>query len=345
MKILRLDIDVEPTNKDVFYNLNQLVASYGKEFYVHFKNRRIPFIVKRRLFKPKDNMPQKAIYKLSIAYTQTTNMHYPTLNMSVGDDDDTPESGHIDYVHRNDEHDLSGTFIVDLAIAFMKFLAVKEVTLTDAARANDGSNKCAFPLAPYLLLKKKTTFYGKWGFKPQQSLYNTSFEDDKAKHKRLCQVLSKLQKIQVKDMLTLLNKMKTTLVSIKDVSILITYDIMIDFETGVMSYDDYDDDWDKKSLEQLLNTIDKTVTHLSPYDKNTIHEMVQTCTCLQFQSLMQFVSFYNMPHNSKIPSTIDVGKKKITNKYSAMFREFNFILSMGSYILDLTAKPSKTTCL
>jgi hypothetical protein len=107
MKILKLDIDIEPTNKDVFYNLNQLVDTYGKEFYVQFKNRRIPFIVKRRLFKPKDNMPQKAIYKLSIAYTQTTDMHYPTLNMSIGDNDNDYNSGFIDYVHRNDEHDLS----------------------------------------------------------------------------------------------------------------------------------------------------------------------------------------------------------------------------------------------
>jgi hypothetical protein len=342
MKILKLE-DSEPINKDVFYNLSQLVATYGKEFYVLFRNRRIPFIVKRRVFKPKDNMKQKAIYKISVAYLQTKDMQYPTLNMSIGEDYRAPESGHIDYVHRNAEHDLSGTYIVDLAIAFMKYVAVNEVTLTDAAMATDSntSSNCKFPLAPYLLLKKKTTFYGKWGFKPSASQYNTSFEDDKMRLKSLCQIVGRIQKTKVEDVIAMLNKWKTTLSTLKDIPKMATYNIIEDFETGIKSDEDYDDDWDYKKLEQLLSKIDKIIGHLTRYEKNTIHEMVQTCTCLEFKSLLQSGSYHRY---SGIPHVIQIGKKKIVNKYFPVFQELGSILSMGSYSLDLTAKQSKGTC-
>lgn len=337
MKILKLDADVVPASTDVFYNLNQVVARYGKKFYVQFKGRRIPFIVKRRLSK------QKFIYKLSIAYTQKNNMIYPTLNMSIGDYDYAPENGYIDYVHRNDEHNLSGTFIVDLAIAFMKYLAVKQVSLADAAKANtnDENKRCTFDLAPYLLLKKNTTFYGKWGFKPELSIYNTSFENEKEKLKRLCKVVSRLQNIQVKDILLLLNKMKSILTKLKDLSKLITYNNYVDLETGVVSEEEYEDEWDTQQLNELLSKLDKLNEFISPYKKNTIHEMVQSCSCSEFKSLLVFGTYYT---NMGIPNVIIVGKKKFVNKYATLFQEFRKILSFGSYVLDLTSKPSVSIC-
>jgi hypothetical protein len=344
MKILKLDHDadrktskVTDTTRDVFANLNQLVTTYGKQFYVQFRNRRIPFIVKRRL----EGRSQKGVYALSIAYTQTHKMNFPTLNMTIGDDSDSPESAYIDYVNRNDEHDLSGTFIVELAITFLTYLGVKEVSLQDAASIDDESNRCRFQLAPYLLLKKNTTFYGKWGFKPLSHLHNTSYEDNKAKQKRLCQIVSRLQKTQIKDMLALLRKTKTTLTTLKDLSKLITYDVMEDFKTGVKSQEGYDDDWDTEKLHELLKYLDKVNNHLMSYQNNTIFEMVQTCTCLEFQSLLQFSGYSYRKLN---PGVIVVGKKKIANKYFAIFQELYEITNGKIYVLDLTTKSSGATC-
>ena len=348
MKILKLDTDAVPYGMDVFDNLSQLVTMYGKEFYVQFKGRRVPFVIRRRLFKHDAHTSRrqlKAIYKLSIAYPKTNNMRFPTLNMSIGDDYYIPASGHIDYVHRNDEHDLSGTFIVELAITFLKFLAVKHVSLADVATADDGSKKCKFELAPYLLLKKNTTFYGKWGFKPQLDFYNTSFDDEKAKLKRLCQVVNVLKKIKVKNILALLTKMRSALIQIatKDITKLVTYNVVEDFETGIKSHEDYNDEWDTHSLNEMVGVLEKVIKSLSPHEHTTIHEMAQTCSCLEFQALLH-VGSYRLHMSMAIPHILVIGKKTITNKYYTIFQELHAIISLQANVLDLTSKPSKATC-
>ncbi len=331
MKTLNLDVDTPPSSKDVFENLNTLFINYGKEFDVKYKGVKVPFVVKRSL-----NTPKKPVYKLSINYTKTHTMKYSTLIMTIKHSgNDEAIIAHIDFVHRNEEHGLTGTYIVNLATDLLKYIGVSKVTLQDAAKTQDAKTKCSLYLTPYLLLKKSVTFYGKWGFKPTANYQgNTSYENDKERVKRLCKLVARLQRVKVRDILMHLATLYKALKSSKETDTIVSYDVAKNHTTGVEEIRYYDDDWDKEGVSAFLDEIALMTKHLMNFAKSTIEEMMQTCSCIEFKAL---IGFFETSH------IVMINKKKYVNKYISLYAEFEHILDGSIYILDLTKKPS-TTC-
>jgi hypothetical protein len=184
-------------------------------------------------------------------------------------------------------------------------------------------------------LKSSTTFYGKWGFKPSLYSGNTSFETNKEKIKRLCQLVSRLQKQKMSSIITNIEKTHDALVGIKDPSTLQTYNITDDYRSGVKEHDNYEDDWDASKIKRLQEKLTSITKYIVKYKNTTLHEMMQHCSCEEFQYLLQAF---------KLPGVLVIGKKKYINKLFPLYHEIHFLLSNSEYVLDLTKKASKSTC-
>lgn len=76
MKILNIDTIESFKLSDTFEILHSIVVNYGKQFIVRFQGKSVPFIIKRRL-------TPRPTYRISIAYTTTHLMMYPTLQIDI----------------------------------------------------------------------------------------------------------------------------------------------------------------------------------------------------------------------------------------------------------------------
>jgi hypothetical protein len=329
MKILNIDT-IEPFKlQNTFEILHSIVENYGKQFIVRYQGKSTPFIIKRRL-------TPRPIYRISIAHTTTHLMRFPTLQIEISQRSNEAFAS-IDYINRNDEHNLSGTFIIELSIKFLKLVGVRDVELTDAASISDPKTQCKFNLTPYLLLKSSTTFYGKWGFKPTLYNGNTSYETTKEKTKRLCQLVSYLQKQKISSILNAMKKINGALSSLKDPTKLQTYSILEDYETGVKAHEYFNDDWNASQIKRIQEHLTDIQNALVKYKKSTVHEMMQLCSCEEFKYLQQV--FVN------VPGVFEIGKNKYINKYVPIYNELLTIYVRSEYVLDLTKPSSKSTCL
>jgi hypothetical protein len=329
MKTLNIDT-IEPFKlANTFEILHSIVDNYGKQFIVHFQGKSIPFIIKRRL-------NPRPTYRISIAHTTTHLMRFPTLQIEISQRSNELFAS-IDYINRNDEHNLSGTFIIELSIKFLKLVGVREVELTDAASITDPKTQRTFNLTPYLLLKSSTTFYGKWGFTPTLVNSNTSYETTKEKTKRLCKLVSYLQKQKISSILNTMKKINGALSSLKDPTKLQTYSILKDYETGVKAHEYFNNDWNASKIKRIQGNLTNIVSALEKYKNATVHEMMQLCSCEEFKYLLQ--AFVN------VPGVFVIGKNKYINKYVPIYNELLIIYVRSEYVLDLTKPSSKSTCL
>lgn len=317
------------TEDDIFKNLDKLLSKYGMNFKIEYDGKIVPIIVKKRV----DD--KEAVYRVSIAYPQTSSMIYPTLSISFGTDDD-PSIADINFVHKNGDYGLSGTYIVNLAVRFLKLLGVKLITLTDAASIYDKQAKCHLQLTPYLLLKKSTTFYGKFGFKPYNSnIYNTSYENDDQSYKILCQRVKEIQKLRVSSFLNHLNKVEKLLNKVGDNPNLIMLYTETDFKRGIPKEQNFEDASGDNATD-VLKIIAKITTSLEKYRSLTVVEMMQHCSCTEFRSLLNYFH--------RLPSIITYKSTKLKHKYQSLFQEMAFIIFRSDYVLDLTQPLDKVSC-
>jgi len=322
MKVLNLQ-KAKPFSSN---HLDAMVAKYGNNFKVKFGDKNVPVIVKRRA----DN----GMYRISVSYFQQVDMKYPTLNLSFYQD-----TAHIDFVHKNGDYGLSGSYLVKLAIALSQFLGVSKITLTDAATVFEKESKCHMQISPFLLLKKSTTFYGQFGFKPRVSHdTNTSYENDNERLQVLCERVEYLQAIKVKKILTFLKQVEMVLKKTKNSNDIFMFTILHDFRTGVSRAVMYGDSEDKEYNEvpQVLETVNNIQLALDKYSSMTIQEMMQKCSCRDYKQLYCFFQ--------ELPSVIIVKKKQLFNEYERIFDELMHIFMNSEYVLDLTQSIETSTC-
>jgi hypothetical protein len=330
MKAKTLDLDADPPV--VLGSADALVARHGTAFNVRFRGKRVPIVVKSGT-----RAPRGRIHVLSVAYMKTESMTYHSLSMTVAADQ--AAEADINYVNRNDDHKLSGAFFVELGLALLKSIGVTRVTLHDAAQAR--SDKCEMPLSLYLLLKKGTTFYGKWGFLPTSD-WSIAYDSDAARTRRLCALTSRLQRMRVGEALGVMRRLAGA-ARAPTVKKLKAYDVLTDFETGVSyvtdstAYGAYTED----ARKELADDWSKTRDDLLKYEGVTVREMVQTCTCVEFNALLRF--FDTFP--GCVEEHLAGGKTRtFSNKYKALFHEFRLVLMGSSYALDMTKPAASGTC-
>ncbi len=323
MKAKTLDLDADPPV--VLASAAELVDRYGKAFHVRFGGKRVPIVVKSGT-----RGQQGRIHVLTVDYTKTEGMTFHSLSMTVPAAD--AAKAEINYVNRNADHGLSGAFFVELGLALLKSIGVTRVTLHDAAHARSG--KCEFPLSLYLLLKKGTTFYGKWGFRPTSD-WSIAYESDAARVRRLCALTARLQRMRLAEALGMMRRLATA-ARATTVKKLKTYDVLTDFETGVSYVADSKTHETEDARKELADSWSKIREDLLEYEDVTVREMMQACTCRKFVSLMSFLGEFP----GYVESTNAKGETRtFSNKYNAMAHELRLILMGSSYALDLT-KPA-----
>ncbi len=320
----------------------QLVKTYGKSFDVLFRKQRVPFVVKTKRMPPKGlRKDERIVYHISIDYVTTQVMTYNTLQMTIDDEKDADLEAHIDYVNRNDEHKLSGAFVVELALALLKHIGVTRVTLYDAATVTmTGKEDCvSFELTPYLLLKKGTTFYGKWGFMPTND-WSVAYETDGQMARRLCALTARLQATKIASVLRIIARLLVLLRSLSSnkTKTLVTYDIVQDYETGVRAVQRYEDDYrSEEALKRFHDGWKATYDVLREFESVTVTEMMASCSCREYNALLRFFR--------EFPGVIEVrkGNSRICNKYNAVFHEWHQIARGSSYARDMD-HPRTGTC-
>lgn len=331
---MRKTLNLDKSNKlfiddSVLTNLDKLISLYGMRFNIEYDGKVVPIVVKRRID------ADSQVYRISIAYPTTQSMEYPTLSMSIGTNEDD-EVADINYVHRNGDYGLSGTYIVQLAVIFLKTIGVRKMALTDAASIYDKNTKCTLQLSPYMLLKKSTTFYGKFGFRPYNpNPFYTAYDNDEQAQNVLCQRVKEVQKLRVSSIITFLQRMEKLLKKAGNSDALQMLVIDKDYVKGIDREYKYEDFYGK-GANHVLHMVGKMINSLEKYKTLTIFQMMQQCTCKEFKSLQKYFMY--------LPSVINYKTTTLKHKSQSMFDEMMNIVFNSSYILDLTQPVRAFTC-
>lgn len=313
-------------------NINKLIKDFGRKFIVSYENKDVPLIIQRRLHTDDD----RYVFSIAINTPTTYDMQYHTLHITLGAYDEDLSVAYIETINKNENLGFSGSFIVKFAISLLKTIGVKEIELQDVATiALEGKKQCLTSLSSYLLLKKATTFYGKFGFKPKLANYtNTSYENDNKMHKRLCSIVTKLQSIKVLEVINYLNKVVKLF---EQHEIIDFIDFAKDFRVGVDVIIEPIYDVKEKTAATAFIT-QRVLKVLSKYDTNTFVEFFEQCTCVEYIAVYNFFV--------KFPSVIVYDKNKtLKNPYKPFLQELNYIQNKVIYSLTLhTRKSSSSTC-
>lgn len=206
MKALKLEsVEYPKVCTSAMRKMIYLIFKNGFQFNVIHKGRNVPLIIIYH-----EVSERITRFQIKIDYPKTSDMKYETLTIILGYDKikkrNKVNHALIEQVNANKEYSLSGTYIVDFAITFLRHLGVKEVTLEDFAnlklKNNSGEEStCNISLSFVSLIKRKETFYSKFGFVPV---------DDEIKHK-ICNLTPYIQKIKIGDIVDGLKKLLNTM--------------------------------------------------------------------------------------------------------------------------------------
>jgi hypothetical protein len=175
------------TANDFKSKAQYLIDVFGNEIKTSFKNKSFTLGVAFN-----DRLADVINVKI-----KANSWHELALKMIIENNRGT--KAYIANIHAYQNLGLTGTFIVKFAIEFMERMGVKEATIYDAARvtydANDpkfhiaGVAGCWFGLSSLLMISDRTTFYGKFGFRPRRQSVTM----------RLCGSADRLRTLAVKD--------------------------------------------------------------------------------------------------------------------------------------------------
>jgi hypothetical protein len=315
---------------DVFANMNRLIKQFGKRFMVLFKAKEVPLLIQKRILN--DN---EYVFSIVIDAPKTYHMKYHTLHITIGEDDDN-QTAYIINVNKNEQFGLSGSYIVKFAIAILQYVSIKRIVLRDLAKTVlEGKRQCTVNLSSYLLLKKATTFYGKFGFQPELSDYtDTSYESNDAMHKRLCYIVNKLHNIKV---LQVLNYLKRILILRDRNKISNIIETQKDYKVGVIENLEPMLPLDEQLVVMTLSA-EKIVKVLLKYENNTFVEVFEQCSCTEYISIYNFFT--------RFPSIIMYDNNKtLKNTCKELFQEMTYILNNVNYVLNLNSDTfTSSTC-
>lgn len=321
-----LDLETPPKffiEDNVFSNLDMIVKKYGLTFKVRYDDKVVPIIIKRYI--TKDN----SIYNISIDYDKMPTMDYYTLVMTIDEDTRDYNTAYIAFINKNAEHNLTGSYIVRFAIRFLKMISVQKIALTDAATLS--VNDVDIDLSPYLMLKSSSTFYGKFGFKPVITNDTTAYESNEDMLKRLCSLVSRLQKVKVKSLINYVDKLQNALAK-ADVKTIEMFHIGKSFDYGIKRI--------IKLRHDYLVTLNTNIEILQPvlqkYKTFNVVDMVKVCTLSEYHSFLKLF---------QIPSKIVIQDVVYLNKNKELFDEIGFICDKFIYLLDTTKKIDSKTCI
>lgn len=313
--------------------MKHIVNTYGETFATKYEDKIIPLIVKPRYI-----TPTSYHFRISINYPSTKNMTYMTLSIHLGyPNDDTgkfqPHNAYIEYVQENVEHGLSGKFIMNFAIAFLDYLGVHKVALYDAATkkmidADNTKKTCQIPLSFLLFVKERATFYGRFGFRPVQSPFDTSFPTSKARLLALCKSGKKLQSIKIQQLVDYLTHLINTFTLLMSdnkkrhkVKLVIR---KIDMETGIPNEFTHNAFLKEQMIEDLQKK--RELLESIGLDK-TLQEVFTSLTCSRYSTL-QIVLVRIME------TEYVINEEVISNEFNDLYNQVAR-LSKGNYELDL----------
>lgn len=171
----------------------------GDQFDIAFKRRRVPLIMRRLV------RSGVTVYMLALAYPQDSRrarwngmqMFVGVTNMDSLPLEASPHQAYMSYVHALPAYRWSGSDMVELGLALARGLGVHSVHLYDAASRSCG-NGSTYDLSLIMLLSRRVTFYGRYGFRPLPStLWDPPYQDTDDALGRLCKLLAGLSRVTV----------------------------------------------------------------------------------------------------------------------------------------------------
>src|SRR3989344_1492657 len=104
--------------------------------------------------------PEVPIYIMRFVQTYKEDDSIGTLEITF-----YPEYPEISNIHRNEDWELKGSVVLDLAIEIVKWFGFKEASLTDVSHVDCAEGEEYYSLALFQMFKEGKTWYEKKGFK------------------------------------------------------------------------------------------------------------------------------------------------------------------------------------
>lgn len=326
MSGLNLENLVFPKNyTNATTKMNYLVTKHGMQFVVVFKGKHVPLLIKRKI------EPQRVTrFLININYPKTSDMTYNTLTIHLGYDivkhKFNANHAYIEEINTNMTHSLSGSYIVDFAVTFLRFLGVSQVILFDAASltlpsTTSKTGVCEVPLSLVSFIKRKITFYGKFGFVPVDDVQDWNFENSKDKRKQMCAMVSDVEQIEIRDLITGLQIINDTILKAH----VTTKNYFIQYhytnESGILETSEKItlSQKDMKKYSKLIKQLEKLGS------KNTIKAVLlkeTSCNTVEpiFKAIKILSMFDHMIGNSTVKSTFNENFHKLSHALHGKYK-------------------------
>jgi hypothetical protein len=251
-----------------------LLDTYGSEIQIKALGKVLPFSMTR---------DQNGIVNLRCTLSGANDASYNTLSIIISSSDGgefKDDNALIYEVNRNGE--LSGTLLMQFALALLRFLGVKSVYLEDSAH-----DACNDILSLKMILTRGKTFYGRLGFKPviMGRDNQVGFTSNADKQDRLCKWTKHIQSIRIDDLSEYYNNVIATMTSALKQSIPAKLQI-VSSTVGK---------WDGKPTKRV-HTVDVNETlvdkmikskilKLRGHSGKTVHDVLSSADCIVFRWL------------------------------------------------------------